>query len=86
MFAVSAPLNAHILERICPGFERNARRTELAKERPSFAAASWMCDGSHICRRASGLGFNSREVLWRDLVRQPLVTSRRSSTPAENPS
>ena len=50
------------------------------------ATASWMCDGSHICRRAGGLGFNSREVLWEDLVRQPLVTSKRSSTPAEKQS
>jgi hypothetical protein len=39
------------------------------KESQVSAAASWICDASHIYPRAGELGFNSREALWGDLAR-----------------
>jgi len=62
-------LSAASSERICPGFAFNSRQTDWRKK-PEF---QWwpgqMCDGPHIYRRAAGLGFNPRKVLWGDFAR-----------------
>ena len=40
------------------------------QKKPGFRRRqSRMCDGPHICRRAGGLGFNSRKALWGDFAR-----------------
>ena len=65
-FLLQAPrsLNAFALASHSMRAERNRQK----KARVPMAA-SQMCDGPHIYRRAAGLGFNSRKVLWGDFAR-----------------